>query len=375
MGHDDRPLTPRQGFLADAVGPVSAEPSWGRVLATTVRLRVQRLHRAGPGLRRAPGQPGRTRSGERSGRLLTPWRLASVLVVLAVIAGAAVAFAEAVPRGTRLPSAASPGSGGANSASSQALAAAWIAGQVSSDATVACYPAMCAALQQQGVATDRLLPLRPGSADPIDATVIVTSPSVSSRVADDAPALIASFGSGATRIEVRAAEPGGTAAYESALQADLAVRKSAGAQLLKNWHIQFTAREAAQLRAGEVDSRLLATLAALASQYSFRVIAFSDASPGVQTLFREATISPGDGDGAGEMAAAMALVNEQDPPFLPAHAALGHPAVGQATLSIEFATPSPLGLLSPTLEADRQRAAAGTIVIAGALPLGWARLS
>jgi hypothetical protein len=358
------------------VGPVSAEPSWGRVLATTIRLRVQRLHRVGSGSRRALGRPGRTWFRGRSRRFLTAWRLAAVLVILAVIAGAAVWSAETVPHHTRPALAAGPGSGGANGASSQAQAAAWIAGQVSSDATVACYPAMCAALQQQGVAADRLLLLRPGSAGPVDASVIVTSPSVSSQVTDDyAPALIASFGSGATRIEVRAAEPGGTAAYESALQADLAVRKSAGSELLRNWHIQFTAREAAQLRAGEVDSRLLATLAALASQYSFRVTAFGDTSPGVQALFREATISPDGRDGAAELAGAAALVNEQDPPFLPAHVATGHPAAGQATLSIEFAEPSPLGLLSPALEVHRQRAAAGTNVILGALPLGWARIS
>ncbi|MGH3217854.1 MAG: hypothetical protein ACRDPY_03845 [Streptosporangiaceae bacterium] len=297
-------------------------------------------------------------------------------MVLAVIAGAATRFAETAPRTKLPPSAASPGPGRANGEPSQAQAAAWIADQVSGDATVACYPVMCAALLQQGVAADRLVPLRTGSVGPTDASVIVTSPSVSSQVADHyAPALIASFGSGATRIEVRAAEPGGTAAYESALQADLAASKSAGSQLLRNWHIQFTAREAAQLRAGEVDSRLLATLAALASQYSFRVTAFGDASPGVQAVFREATISPGGRDGAAELAGAAALVNEQDPPFLPAHVAIGHPAADQVTLSIEFAVPSPLGLLSPTLQVDRERPAASATVIVGALPLGLARIS
>jgi len=360
----------------DAARPVSAKPSWSRVLATTIRLRVQRLHRAGSWPWRAPRWPDRAWFRGRSKRLLTTWRLAVVLVVLAVIAGAAVRFAETAPRTKLPPLAASPAPGRANGEPSQAQAAVWIADQVSSDATVACYPVMCTALLQQGVAADRLVPLRTGSVSPIDASVIVTSPSVSSQVADHyAPALIASFGSGATRIEVRAAEPGGTAAYESALQADLAARKSAGSQLLRNWHIQFTSREAAQLRAGEVDSRLLATLAALASQYSFRVTAFGDASPGVQAVFREATISPGGGDGAAELVGAEALVNEQDPPFLPAHVAIGHPAADQATLSIEFAVPSPLGLLSPTLEVDRERSAASTTVIAGALPLGWARIS
>jgi hypothetical protein len=231
---------------------------------------------------------------------------------------------------------------------------------------VACYPQMCAALQQRGVAADRLLPLRAGSAGPIDADVIVTSPSTGSQLTDAyAPALMASFGSGLRQIEVRATEPGGTAAYESALRADLTARKYAGSELLRNSRIQFTARETSQLRAGEVDSRVLATLAALASQYSFRVTSFSDASPGVRALFRQATIAPG-GEG---LAGAAALVNQQDPPFLPTHVMIGHAAAGQAALSIEFAAPSPLGLLTPTLEVHRQHAVPAT-VLADALPLG-----
>jgi hypothetical protein len=56
------------------------------------------------------------------------------------------------------------------------------------------------------------------------------------------------------RMAVRASEPGGPAGYESALRADLAARKSAGAELLKNSRIRFTAQDAAQLRAGAVDS-------------------------------------------------------------------------------------------------------------------------
>jgi hypothetical protein len=368
VAKDDRRRAPPQGFVlngmtptgpmpsADAVGRVSAEPSWGRVLATTVKLHVQRLRRHPTGS--------------------WPWRLVAALAALAVIAAAAVEFTGAASVGTKAPSAGNSGSGSAYRTSSQAQAAAWIAGQVSSDAMIACYPAMCTALQEQGVAADRLLPWQPGSAGPIDADVVVTSTPASSQLADDyAPALIASFGSGVGRIEVRATEPGGAAAYEPALQADLAARRSAGSELLRNWHIRFTVRDAAQLRAGEVDTRLLATLAALASQYSFRVAAFGDVSPGVRVLFREATITAGGGNGAAELAGAMNLVNEQDPPFLPTRVATSRLAAGQAALSIEFAAPDPLGLLTPTLQVDRQRAAARMTMITGALPLGWARTS
>ena len=295
--------------------------------------------------------------------------------MLAVVGAAATEFADTAFQGTRTAYTGNPGPGAARGTSLQDQAAVWIANQVSSDTVIACYPAMCAVLQEQGIGADRLMPVQPGSAGPIHASVIVTSPSTASQVTDAyAPALIASFGSGTARIEVRAIEPGGAAAYESALKADLSARENAGSELIKNWRIRFTTLDAAELDAGEVDSRLLATLAALATQYSFRVTSFSDASPGVQVLFREATIASSGGNAAAGLAGAAALANEQDPPFLPTHVTIGHPAAGQVALSIEFAAPSPLGLLTPTLEVYRQHTAP-TTVIADALPLGWARLS
>ena len=83
--------------------------------------------------------------------------------------------------------------------------------------------------------------------------------------------------------------------------------------------------------------------------HSFRVTGFGDASPGAPVLFREVSIT---GVGRG-VAAALAMIRAQNPPYLPAHAA----AVGRTGLSIEFAAPSPLGLLSPVLDADSPRPA------------------
>ena len=313
-----------------------AEPSWGRVLVNTVKLAVLRRR----------------------------WRLAALVVVLA---GAAVTvlwlagdLASAPSRAVRVPAA---GRGPLSvAAGAQAQAAAWIAGQVSGNAILACYPGMCAALQEQGVAAGRLMPLSSEAASPRGAAVLVTSPSADGQSAVRyAPALIASFGSGGDRVEVRAIEPGGAPAYHAALRADLAARRAAGSQLLRNSHIRFTVPGAAQLQAGEVDTRLLATLASLASQYSFRVTAFGDAAPGAPVLFRQVAIT---GIGRG-LAAALAMVRAQNPPYVPAHAAV----VGQTGLSIEFAAPSPLGLLSPVLDADSPRTAIG-----GGFPLGWAQI-
>jgi hypothetical protein len=227
---------------------------------------------------------------------------------------------------------------------------------VTGNAIVACYPDMCAALQAQGVAAGRLMPLPTGAASPLGASVMVTSPSVHRQLADSyAPALVASFGAGDTRIEVRAAEPGGAAAYATALRADLASRKAAGSQLLSNRRIQFTGQDAARLRAGEVDTRLLATLAALAAQHSLRVTVFGDAAPGAQVLFREMTLTSGGGNGPASLAKDLAIARAQAAPYLPAHAAIARSATGQDALSIEFAAPSPLGLLTAVLLSDPQR--------------------
>jgi hypothetical protein len=190
------------------------------------------------------------------------------------------------------------------------------------------------------------MPVQPGSPSPRGATVVVTSAPAGEQLAAFAPAVIASFGSGAAQVDVRAVEPGGAAAYQTALRADLAARVSAGSQLLGNNRIHFTAQDAAQLRAGEVDTRLLATLAALSSQYSFTVTAFGDASPGVATLYRGVSITS---DGK-SLAAALALVRAQVPPFLPAQAAIAQPPADPPVLTVGFAAPSPLGLLSAVLD-------------------------
>jgi hypothetical protein len=362
VGREGRDPAPFRNVLPGAGAPTKptghvrrptrqAEPSWGRVLVNTVKLAVSRRLRAA-GLKR-PRANGSRR-----------WRLATLVLALAGVAVAVLWLAGGL---TGTPSRVARGPAGGGDAPSaaagvQARAAAWIAGQVSGHAIIACYPGMCAALRERGVAAGRLMPLRSAAASPRGAGVLVTSPSISGRLAGRyAPALIAGFGSGGNRVEVRAVEPGGASAYRTALRADLAARRAAGSQLLRNSHIQFTGPGAAQLRAGEVDTRLLATLATLAAQYSFRVTGFGDAAPGAPVLFRRVAIA---GIDRGRPTA-LAMVRAQNPPYLPAHAAV----VGQDGLSIEFAAPSPLGLLSPVLDADSPRPAAA----GGGSPLGWAR--
>ena len=232
-------------------------PSWASVLATTIRLWVtRRLHHFG-----------------RSRRALLI--AICVLVVAAVVV--ILRFTGTSSRAARVPASGSTqqslaqqsqpprGSAGpsAGIAAVQSQAAAWTAGQLGGDETIACDPSMCAALGAQGVASSRLVSLPPSASGTPGTDVIVTSPSAHAWLSQDAPTLLASFGSGAHLIEVRAISAGGPAAYQATLRSDLADRRSAGTQLIQSPRIQVSAQGAEQLKGGEVDSRLLAVLALL----------------------------------------------------------------------------------------------------------------
>ena len=314
----------RQAVSSAAHRTLPGAPSWGRVLATTVSLWA----------------------GRRTARLRHP-RLALVLAICVVVAAAAVVSVVQVSgTSTRTASASRPHAappawarGAAGTVRTQA--ATWVASQLSNAETVGCDPLMCAALRAHGVAASRLVPVTSGAAD---ADVVVASPSAAGQ--QSTPVLLASFGSGASLVEVRTAPPGGSAAYQRALTADLAARRSAGAQLLHSQRIVVAAPAAGQLQAGQVDSRLLIMLAMLASQHPWRVVAFGGASPGVavaQAPFRQVTIT---GPDAGDLAASLAMVRAQRAPYQPAQAAVVRLPGGQAALRIDFAAPSPLGLLT-----------------------------
>ena len=353
-----------------------AEPSWGQVVATTVSLWLAR-RMAGP--RADRGRQGGLRRPSRhfSHRAARGLRLAALVLALAAIAVTVLRFSgtSTAPARSASPGRIHPARAGQDAAvraeaaraqAARAQAAGWIAGQVSSDEIIACDPAVCAALRAHGVAAGRLLPVgpaTPGSAGSAGlsglsgAGVVVASASIRSRFGPQlsdqyAPVLLASFGSGASLIEVRAAFPGGgLAAYNSAVRADAAARKSAGAQLLRSQRIMVSPQGAAQLRAGEVDSRLLVMLAALASLQRLRVVAFGDASPGVQVPpmglpLREVTLtSAGGRGGTAGLAPVLAMVRAQRATYQPAFASIVDSAAGQAELLIEFGAPSPLGLL------------------------------
>jgi hypothetical protein len=294
-----------------------------------------------------------------AGLKVTGWRLLALIgcAVLAVSAAVAAVVVGTTTASTARPPSRATSAGSRISPSlqaataSRATAARWVAGQVSPSAIVACDLAMCSALQASGVGAGRLLALGPSASDPLGSDLVVATQALRSqfgaRLASVyAPVVIASFGSGPARIDIRAVAADGTAAYDSALAADRSARIAAGAQLIGNHRIAVTAGAGTALRAGRVDPRLLSMLAALAAQQPLRIIAFGDPSPGASAAIplRSVELAPAQAGthAAARLGAMLSFLRAQQLPFRPAATGLVH---GSA-LSVEYAAPSPLGLLS-----------------------------
>jgi hypothetical protein len=288
---------------------------------------------AGPAPRPGP-------SLRRRGAVLA---LAAVSVALAVEAGRALA----VPH---LASAEGPARALSSVAGASAVrdqAAAWVAGQVSGGAVLACDPAMCAALAQRGVPAGNLLVLGPGAGDPLGSAVVVETAAVrnifGARLSSVyAPEVLASFGTGAGRIDVRIVAPDGTASYRRALAADIRARRAAGAQLLRAPRITVTPSARSALAAGQVDARLLITLAALAASEPLRIDGFGRRGPGESpglALRTAEIVAP-----AATARRMLAFVRAQRSPYLATRADLT-PGPDGYVLTIEFGAPAPLGML------------------------------
>jgi hypothetical protein len=235
----------------------------------------------------------------------------------------------------------------------RAQAAAWVAEQVSPDVTVSCDAVMCAALQAHGFPVSKLVVLGPTTPDPVPSAVVVETATVrelfgSSLTIAWAPAVLASFGSGTGAITIRVVAPHGAAAYQAALNADLANRKTSGAALLHDSQITVSATARSQLLAGQVDSRLLLALASLAGHEQIDIVRFGNlglgASPGVPLRFADLaeSIPAAHMDTAAYARALWAILSGAAARIRPAGAVSG-PVQGQAIFRVEFTAPSPLG--------------------------------
>jgi hypothetical protein len=134
------------------------------------------------------------------------------------------------------------------------------------------------------------------------------------------------------------------------LRADLLQRQAAGQELLRNQHIVASAAARQALAAGEVDARMLSTLAALAdtAHLSVDVLAFGDSGPGASPgmPLRSAVLGTA-GQQAGSLQylqSVQGFLRAQQAPYR-ATTMTTERVSGQPVLYVEFAAPSPLELL------------------------------
>jgi hypothetical protein len=167
----------------------------------------------------------------------------------------------------------------------------------------------------------------------------------------DAPATLASFGSGARRISVRMIYRRGAAAYAAALRKEIADRKTSGASMLLLDSVTASPATRRQLQGGQVDSRLLLTLAELASQWPVTIVAFGDrapgASPGVPLRSADLIVTGGKtGPASARQVRLMSVfVHQLGEFYAGARIRTVHLANGQDVVRIEFTAPGRFGLL------------------------------
>jgi len=234
-------------------------------------------------------------------------------------------------------------------AANRGQAADWIAQQMLPSVLIGCDSLMCQALQAANVSASRLSVVQPSAPDPLGVEVIVATPALRSQFGPRlatvyAPLLLASFGSGAQRIDIRYLAPAGTAAFEASLVSARSARIQAGQQLLTNKNVQASAQARGALLAGNVDPRLLITLGLLVHEMQVRLVIFDDPSPGVSSAVPLRGAEIGTSDSAG-LSAMLAFLTQQTT-YQPSHFGQIRIASGQV-VTMQYDAPGPLGMNGP----------------------------
>jgi hypothetical protein len=314
-------------------------------------------HGSGDGLigARPAARPRSAR--RRSGRARRRRRAAVLLAAIVLVLGAGV-LALTLPRhgaaSERLAGSDAPtGQALAGAATARSEAVTWILQQVSKAAIVSCDPQVCTDLVGRGFPSANLLTLGPGSTDPLGSALVVATAAIQAQFAGRlasvyAPAIIASFGSGNARIDIRLVFPGGAASYRAVQQTALRARKTAGAQLLTNSQIAVSATARAQLLSGDIDPRLPQLLAIMAASHAVSIVDFVNQSPGggPASLLRSVDLATVDSaahlTGAAYLGWMQAFIDAQQAQYLPAWLHQVTLSTGQAVLRFGYGAPSPL---------------------------------
>jgi hypothetical protein len=230
-------------------------------------------------------------------------------------------------------------------------AAAWVAQQVSSDAVVSCDLPMCQLLRADGVPVGDLLVMGPKARDLLlTSKVIVSTAAIRNLLGSSldtiyAPIVLASFGSGQARIEVRVIAPDGAAAYLSALRADLQQRRSVGTALAAVSRITLSALARRQLTSGRVAAQLLMVITGLATIHPLDILAFGDVAPGASPGVPLRSVYLAKNGSAATVRSLLSYLHQQQGSIRPTRAETTQ-FDAKSALFIEYDAPSPLGLIN-----------------------------
>jgi serine/threonine protein kinase len=309
----------------------------------------------GPGSKPRPTRPGSVR----------PWwrrPATAVLAAILLIAGAGALAPMLLLRGASpqrsADSHARTGQGLGAEGAARTQAVTWILHQVSKAAGVSCDSQVCTDLANRHFPSANLTTLGLQSPDPLVSDLVVATADIraqyGARLASVyAPVVIASFGSGNARIDIRWVFPGGTKKYRRVQGAALRTRKATDAKLLANSHVTPSAAAREQLHSGEIDPRLPLLIATMAHDHPLRIVDFVDQSPGGGPASLRRSVDLATTDGAAHLTHKAylrwmrAFIDAQRAPYSPAWSQQVTLPTGQAVLRIGYGAPSPLLVAGP----------------------------
>jgi hypothetical protein len=231
----------------------------------------------------------------------------------------------------------------------------WIAQQVAGGTMVGCDAQTCSMLAALGLPASQQVQIGPNSQSVLSAGIVVvtpvlqglfdTNPSLGNYVA---PTVLASFGG----VSIQPVDSAGAAAYQAALSQDVQARIQVGEQLLNSGYISASGTAESELAAGEVDPRVLLALRALANQEPIDVLAFGDSGPGASqgVPFRGVQLAEFDPNALVSRQAYLQVIQQvlDAQATFPAYQKAGPETLsdGETVVQIEWAAPSPFGLLN-----------------------------
>lgn len=214
---------------------------------------------------------------------------------------------------------------------------------------------MCQEIQTAGFPAINLLALSPSSTFPRNSEILVSTAAVrgffgAREISTDAPVVIASFGAGSTRVEIRIVATHGPAAYRAALRKKAEETRIGAAELLLDDQVMVSGEARSQMIGGQVDARILIVVMRLAEHHPVFIEAFGNpgpnADPEIPLRYADIAVAgPGIPRNAIWDSSAMAsALRSEKPPYHPTQISAAFQEHHQLITRIEFPAPSPLNL-------------------------------